>query len=134
MSDILRSYIAGLFDGEGTITLSYKHKNDLFRAPVSSMSSTTFELLDLLKSSYRGTISKQKIYKEHHKQSWTWRLENDKCLKFINEILPFMHEPKKIRRAKFLLDNYKNVTRRNGRYKLEEVKAKKQFEEEFFKL
>ena len=66
-------YLAGLIDGEGTITLSKKHKNDKFRTPVISCSSTTYELVEYLKQNYGGFISKHKVYQNHHRQAWSWQ-------------------------------------------------------------
>lgn len=36
-------YVAGIIDGEGTITLSRMRKTDKWRTPVISVSSTTIE-------------------------------------------------------------------------------------------
>ena len=39
--EVLDAYVAGLIDGEGTITLSHNNKGDAYRTPVVSMTSTT---------------------------------------------------------------------------------------------
>lgn len=43
------AYAAGLFDGEGTVALSYETSKHEFRQPAVSVASTTPELLDSLK-------------------------------------------------------------------------------------
>ena len=126
------AYTAGLIDGEGTITLSKQHKNDKFRAPVVSVSSTTYELLYYLKSNYGGNISKQKAYKTHHKQSWSWKTEYNNALSFLEKIRPYIREPEKRRRTTLLLTKYKSLTPRNGRYNQLQVEGKLRFEAEFF--
>lgn len=126
------AYTAGLIDGEGTVTLSRLHKTDKFRSPVVSVSSTTYELLDFLKSIYGGSISPHKTYKEHYKQSWSWKLNYNAALSFLIKILPYMKEPEKIRRAKLLVERYKSLTPRNGRYTELQTTNKLRFETEFF--
>jgi len=58
-------YTAGLIDGEGSICLSIQRKNQN-RSPVISVSSTTYEIPLYLKETHGGSISKHKVYKEHH--------------------------------------------------------------------
>jgi len=53
--EVLDAYVAGLIDGEGTITLSHDNSGDAYRAPVVSMTSTTRELVDLLHDEYGGS-------------------------------------------------------------------------------
>lgn len=126
------AYIAGIIDGEGTITLSKVRKSAKFRVPVVSVSSTTLEILEYLKSHYGGSIVKHKVYQEHHKQSWSWKLDYKRAIKLCVDVLPFLLEPEKRRRAKLLIDVYGRVTPRNGKYSPEQLVAKKAFEHEFY--
>lgn len=132
MEDKIKYYIAGLIDGEGTITLSKIHKNNKFRSPVISCSSTSPELLEYLYRYYGGSISKQKTYKEHHKKSWSWKITNHKAIKFCEDFKNTLIEPSKRRRAKLISDYYLPLTKRNGKYKPEEELAKLNFERIFF--
>lgn len=129
-----KSYIAGLFDGEGTVTLTRIHSSDKFRVPVASMTSTSIEILNFIQIYYGGSISKQKVYKEHHKLSWVWRITNQKALLFFKDILPFILIEEKQRRVKLLLNNYNKLTKRNGKYTNEEIEHKLDFENKFFHL
>lgn len=54
------SYIAGIIDGEGTISLTRMHKGE-FRRPCISISSTDKELLIYIKSLTDGVINNKKI-------------------------------------------------------------------------
>lgn len=126
------AYTAGLIDGEGTITLSYIHKADKFRSPVISVSSTTHELLDFLKSTYGGSISPHKTYKQHYKQSWSWKVNYNFALKFLELVLPYMREPEKVRRGQLIVNKYKSLTSRNGKYNKTQLISKLAFEAEFF--
>lgn len=132
MKKYIKSYIAGLFDGEGTVTLSRTHSNDKFKAPVASMTSTSIEILNFIQIYYGGCISKQKVYKEHHKLSWVWKITNQKALLSFKDILPFILIKEKQRRIKLLLNNYNNLTKRNGKYTNEEIDRKLDLESKFF--
>jgi hypothetical protein len=124
-------YSAGLIDGEGSILLSRMHKDES-RRPVVSVSSTTYGLLKFLCDTYGGNISNHKTYKKHHKQSWSSKISGDKAIACMQCILPYMKEPEKIRRAKLIVDKYKSVTPRNGKYSKDLLKKKQKFEQKFF--
>ena len=95
------AYIAGLVDGEGTITLTYNNKVDLFRAPILSMSSTSKELLVFLQKEFGGSIVRHKTYKEHHKESWSWRVQRQKALEAIESIFLIYKRRKKEEEPRF---------------------------------
>lgn len=126
------AYAAGLIDGEGTITLGRKHSSCRFRSPIISMSSTTVELVNFMKSTFGGCISNHKTYQSHHKSSYSWRLSYDKAIEIMSLLIPFLREPEKRRRVLLILSTYKSVTKRNGKYPLELEVLKFQFEQEFF--
>lgn len=54
-------YLAGLFDGEGTVTLTKRISSNQFRTPTLSLTSTTKELVDLCKEHFGGWI----VHKKH---------------------------------------------------------------------
>lgn len=125
-------YLAGLIDGEGTITLSKNNKNDIFRTPVISCSSTTYELVDYLKQHYGGHISKQKVYQDHHKQAWSWKTSYLNAIHLCTKLKDLLREPSKAYRAKMIAEIYPSVTLRNGKYTSEQINSKLQFEDKFF--
>lgn len=129
---ILHAYLAGLFDGEGTVTLTKDSTYDRFRIPVLSMSSTSLNLLELCKQTFGGSISKQKTYKDHHKQSWSWKVSNRRAIVAAEQLIPYIQEPAKKRRLQLIISTYLSVTQRNGRYNEEMLKAKLAFEHQFF--
>lgn len=127
--------MAGLMDGEGTIGISYLHSYRQFRTPYVSMSTTTPEISTWLKDSFGGSVSNHKVYQEHHKPSQSWKLTTWKPLtELLTNILPHMLEPEKVRRGNLLLDTYKLVTVRNGKYTDEERDRKLAFEKDFLSL
>jgi hypothetical protein len=135
MRDEIKSYIAGIIDGEGSIMLISNHKNQL-PSPCISISSSTIELLEWIKSATNvGTIIKKKNYNpEYHKNSYTYYLRNDKALWLLSEIYPYLVLNSKKKRARLLLSEYKNVTLRNGRYTEATLNAKNDFYERFIGL
>lgn len=133
MTELEKGYVAGLIDGEGTISLQKVHSTDKFRAPCIEMTSTTLSILEKMKELAGGSISKQKVYKENWKQSWHWQTRYNKAIDLLAEIKDYLLEPKKSYRANLIVNEYKNVTPRNGNYNEEKLAAKLDFEERFFK-
>ena len=111
--ELYKAYLAGLIDGEGSILLERVHANE-HRSPAVSIST---------KKERNGNLP-----------AVQYKVKGDKALTLLNDILPYLKHYKKISRAKHLIDNYKNVTARNGKYSEEKLKLKLQFEEDFFKL
>ena len=128
---VVHAYTAGVIDGEGTITLS-RLPNREFRYPCVSVSSTTKEILDFLKESYGGSISRHKTYQKHHKQSWSWKVLNRSAINLLMDIQDLLLDPNKSYRAKLITTHYVALTPRNGRYSPEQRSKKFAFEQEFF--
>ena len=135
MLETEKAYLAGIIDGEGSIMLTRFHKNE-YPSPCISISSTDIELLEWVKNTTNtGRIIKKKNYnKEKHLDSYTYRVIYDDALKILKEIEPYLIIKKKKSRAKHILDNYKKVTLRNGRYNRSQKLAKEQFYIDFMKL
>lgn len=100
------AYTAGLFDGEGTVTMTKRHRVDKVRAPAASMTSTTIELVDWMLSNYGGYKYERKPTRPNEKVSWCWRLVGDKVIPFLELIIPWLKEPDKVRRAQILINEW----------------------------
>lgn len=98
-----KSYIAGYFDGEGTIGL-YRNKGSKcnryrsgFKPPswirVVSIVNTYKIIFDELKLNYGGRISKKKLTSKKICYEWIIGAKKD-ILFFLNDILPFLREKK----------------------------------------
>jgi hypothetical protein len=135
MSPEEKAYIAGIIDGEGSIMLSKFHNNQ-FPAPCVSISSTTLELLQWVRSKVgAGTIKEKKNYDiKNHKNSYTFALRYNDAINLLQDILPYLVICSKKERAHLILERYKEVTPRNGRYSKELLIKKEQFYIEFMKL
>ena len=133
LTDFDKRYIVGLIDEEGSIMLTRLHANE-YRRPVVSVASTTLPMLEYITKVIGGTIVDKKVYAEHHKQSWTWSIKGDKAIDFLAEIYPYFLEPEKRYRAKLIVQKYKAVTSRNGKYNDERRQKKEDFERRFLSL
>lgn len=134
MTNEEKAYIAGIIDGEGSIMLIRNNYNK-FPSPCISISSTTLELLEWIKNTtHVGKIIKKKIYKEYHKDSYSFVVTYNDAINLMSEIYPFLVINSKRQRAKLIIDNYKKLTPRNGRYTLEMLEAKNNFYLDFLSL
>ncbi|WP_445505561.1 LAGLIDADG family homing endonuclease [Niallia sp. 03091] len=129
------AYVAGIIDGEGSITLTKMHKGEN-RRPCLTITSTDIELLTYLHSLIGGTIVNKKNYKPNqHKKAYTLFIKKkEDVFSTLEKIYPFLRIHKKKRRVQWILKYYDAVTPRNGKYSEELLKEKLLFEENFFKI
>lgn len=129
------AYLAGIIDGEGSIMLTKYHKSE-YPSPCISISSTDLELLNWIKERVgSGRITNKKNYNiEKHKTSFTYTVNYDAAIKILFLVEPYLVINKKKLRASLIINNYKNVTARNGKYSEEKLKLKEQFYIDFMAL
>jgi hypothetical protein len=130
-----KAYIAGIIDGEGSIMLLKFHRNQM-PAPCISVASISHELLLWLKEKIgHGTIKTKKNYSpKKHKNSFSYIIKYDNAIRLLEEISPYLViESKKIR-AEIIINEYKSLTPRNGRYSKEQLIKKKDFYNRFIAL
>lgn len=135
MHDWEASYLAGIIDGEGSITLSKLHTKEN-RRPCISIASTDIELLWYIQSLAGGKINSKRNYKPaKHKDSFTLTIiKKEEVFSTLRFIFPFLRIEKKKLRAKWILDHYESVTILNGKYTAEQLLIKTNFENEFFNI
>ena len=135
MTETEKAYIAGIIDGEGSIMLQRIHKNE-YPSPCVSIASTSLELLNWLKKTIgKGMIISKKNYNpEVHKDCYSYVLRRNDAIKLIDEICPYLVIDSKKKRAKLIIEKYKALTPRNGRYTDEMIKAKEDFYNEFISI
>lgn len=123
------AYIAGLIDGEGTVTLCRKHKNENRQLAVT-ISNTDKTLLDYVLAQVGvGKITKKKTSKTHHTPSFTYAVYNRQALDLLKQISLYLRTYKRERTA-LILQQYLAVTPRNGKYTEAMLKARQKFEQE----
>ena len=127
------AYIAGMIDGEGTITLTREHKNESRRLVVS-ISSTEKCLLEHIHNAIgAGKITNKRTYKPEHSPSYHYKITNRQALSLLEQVTPFM-KGYKAERAKYALQHYLALTPRNGRYSAAQRQQRELFEENLLKI
>jgi hypothetical protein len=87
------SYIAGFFDGEGSLGLYAACKSRRYNLRVSINQVITPEsqvLFDFLKEKFGGSFTYPKRVKEQHRQAIFWSLYGDKAADFLEVIRPHL--------------------------------------------
>lgn len=133
LSNVDAAYIAGLIDGEGTVTLTKEHANERRRLVVS-ISSTERSLLDFVHNSTGvGKITNKRTYNAKHTPSYCYKVTNRQALELLRQIQPYLHGYKS-KRSSYALEHYISVTPRNGHYSQQKLKAREEFEQNFLKI
>jgi len=127
------AYIAGLIDGEGTITLSRKHRNDN-RQLALSISNNEKRLLEfVLEKVGAGHISSKRVYSEKHFPNAAYKITNRQALDLLEQITPFLQSYKQ-ERAKLVLNDYVRLSPRNGKYTPQQNDERETFIKNFFDI
>jgi len=126
------AYIAGIIDGEGTISLTRRHRNENRQLEVS-ISNTDMALLQFVKQCVgAGRISNKRTYRHNHRQSATFCISNRQALYLLEQVRPYLRTYK-AERADLVLQNYLQLTPRNGFYTSEITKLRDEFVEKFLR-
>jgi hypothetical protein len=127
------AYIAGLIDGEGTIALTRRHKNENRQLEIS-VSNTDMELLVyLLETIGAGRIAHKRTDSDKHTASGTYLISNRQALHLLEQVTPFLRTYK-LHRAKLVLQDYLRLTPRNGKYSQETFEQRDKFIETFLNI
>jgi len=127
------AYIAGLIDGEGTITLTRAHRNENRRLVVC-ISNNELPILRFAMSAIGvGKITSKRRTKAHHGASFTYQVSSRQALDLLQQIVGLMHSYK-AGRARLALDKYRLLTPRNGKYSALQSNARLIFEQEFLAI
>lgn len=109
------AYIAGLIDGEGTITLSRRHANE-HRQLVVSIANTELPLLEfVLEQTGTGKITRKRTVSVKHTPSFCYSVSNRQALALLRQLQPYLRSYKR-QRAQLIVANYEHLTPRNGKY------------------
>ncbi|XOB41196.1 MAG: LAGLIDADG family homing endonuclease [Candidatus Nealsonbacteria bacterium] len=132
------AYTAGLIDGDGTIALSRsqsknRNKKEYRRLEVK-ISNTDFNLLSYIKNIVgAGQISKKRPRNERQSISYAYRICNRQAFNLLTQISSCLKTYKQ-KRARLVLENYIELTPRNGKYSQEILARKKRFVKAFFAI
>lgn len=133
LSAEVAAYIAGLVDGEGTITLSRRHANEN-RQLVISIANTELQILEFVRSAAAvGKITRKKIASMRHTPSFCYAVTNRQALNLLKQITPYL-QSYKFHRAMLAMKVYEQVTPRNGKYSVQLLIERGSFEKQFFAI
>ena len=133
LSPEVAAYIAGLIDGEGTITLTRLHSG-ANRRLVVSIANTEFQILKfVMEQVCAGKITSKRTTSDHHTPSFCYAISSDQALALLEQVAPCLRSYKR-QRADLALDSYRAVTPRNGRYSTGQLIKRQEFERSFLDL
>ena len=113
LEEVEKAYLAGIVDGEGTVTLSRHNKNET-PAPSVSVANNNLDMLKWIKSKVGGVIISKKKSKPHHNNSYAWSICQNRAIEFLGEIKQYLIIKKP--QADLIIQKYKSVTHRAGKY------------------
>ena len=123
-------YIAGLVDGEGTITLTATHRGER-RHIVVAISNTDRAMLEYVSSLVgAGLVTAKKTYNPRHTPSFCYSIRNRQALDLLSQIAGFLRTYRGVR-AKIALASYISLTPRNGKYSPDVDARRRDFERRF---
>lgn len=133
LESVTAAYLAGLIDGEGTVTLTRQHRNE-GRRLVVCISNNELGILQSAKESIgAGRITTKRHYNERHAASFTYCISSRQALDLLAQITPYM-KSYKARRASLALDHYLRLTPRNGKYRPEIRRQRDDFERRLLEI
>jgi hypothetical protein len=133
LSQVDAAYIAGLIDGEGTVTLSHRHRNEN-RHLVVSVSNTDRPLLEyMLNTIGAGKITGKRTAQPHHTYSYNYSMSNRQAISLLEQTGPYL-KTYKARRSEMILRDYIRLTPRNGHYTPDMKQARHEFERDFLSI
>ena len=82
-------YLAGIVDGEGCVSVTYKTKAGHERIRLT-ISNTDRNLIDWLTSRVGGCVSTYHKVRGNRKVAYHWEVYSDKAFKLLTELLPYI--------------------------------------------
>jgi hypothetical protein len=125
------AYLAGLIDGEGTVTLTRLSKNRQ-RGLAVTISNTELAILQhVLEAVGVGKITNKRKSRMHHTPSYTYQIANRQALELLRQVGQYM-KSHKAGRANLAIREYLDLTPRNGRYSIGLLARREAFVRRFF--
>ena len=126
-------YIAGLIDGEGTVTLTRLHRNENRRLVVS-ISNNDLALLRFVRGAVgAGRITSKRTNSARHAPSFTYQISSRQALALLRQTAPLLRSYRAAR-ARLALADYVRLTPRNGKYRPGQRARRTAFETRFLSI
>jgi hypothetical protein len=137
-TDTVWAYVAGLFDGEGSVVI------DVPRSAVGSpchflriaVSSTSRVLIDWLIANFGGSASNdtKSSIRRGRRPCWAWRLSADQARDFLEHIYPYTIEKKKQAALAIEFQRQKGRSRTSKRLPADLIAEREWFRQEISRL
>lgn len=123
---MLEVYTAGFLDADGSIRLSRDRASqpEYTRFPTVEFYNCDISILEKIKDRWGGNIKGNKSKNPNYNVSYTLTLNYDNAYNLLEDVLPYMMHQKKAYRAKLIVEQYKQLTPRNGKYTEEMINKK----------
>jgi hypothetical protein len=109
------AYIAGLIDGEGTITLARLHAKENRRLVISIANTELALLKFVINQVGAGKITRKRVSLPQHTPFFCYAVTSRQALALLRQIAPHLRSYKR-KRAELALELYEQLTPRNGKY------------------
>lgn len=86
--NITKEYLAGFWDGEGTIGFWVNSNTRL--QPFVSVEHTCRDLLAVIACEYGGNLYRRKVRSEKHRTSWIWRISGQMAVRLVRDLAPHL--------------------------------------------
>jgi hypothetical protein len=127
------AYIAGLIDGEGTVTLTRLHADENRRLVISIANTEQSLLKFVIDQVGAGKITRKRTNLPQHTPSFCYAVTSRQALSLLKQISPYLRSYKR-KRADLALELYELLTPRNGKYDAGTRADRHRFEENFLSL
>lgn len=134
MNDIEIGWLAGIIDGEGSVSLDPRNDS---RYPRISVPSTDMAILEKCKRITKvGSITPRHSRRSpKHSPTWQWRISGSRqVVEVLKQIQEHLACPKKKARAQFLILHLNDLCKIGGNYSPAELKKRAELQRAFFQL
>lgn len=122
-------YIAGLFDGEGYITIQKPHSGSRSHVLEIGICNTNKEIIDFVHNVLKvGHVDIKTYSNEKWRPLYRWIANSRQALKVLEKILPFLKVKKK--QAELAIEFQKNIKRISFRISSEELNRREKLREQ----
>lgn len=127
------AYIAGIVDGEGTITLTRRNKGQNRRLSLV-VSNNEVKLLKWIKRIVgAGQITTKRFNPNNRFNACAYQINNSQAYELVTQLAPYLRSYKRLR-AKLVVKYYRKLTPRNGKYTAGLLKQREKFIKSFFEI
>ena len=119
-------YIAGFLDADGSVSLEKRGIGENWsRSPSAKFYNCDKGILEAIQKKYPlGRLNATKPKKANHNVSYVLGYMGDSALEILEQVLPHMLHGKKVERTRLIIEGYKRLTPRNGKYTEDQIKEK----------